>query len=73
MPVMALACTQRRISMPAASAVPRPAAARLSGISSPRWCRMIAPSITHLASSGMASCAATVTRAAASMTISCPR
>ena len=73
MPVTAPPCTQRRISIPAASARPRPIVASESGISSPRRSCAIAPSITDLVSSGMVSWAATVTSAAASITASCGR
>ena len=64
----ASAWIQRRIRFSSASAVPRPMAARASGISSRRSPCAIAPSMTDLVSSGMRISAVTAPSAAASMT-----
>ena len=64
----ASAWIQRRIRFSSASAMPRPMAARASGISSRRAPCAIAPSMTDLVSSGMMISAVTAPNAAANMT-----
>ena len=65
----ASAWIQRRIRFSSASAVPRPMAARASGIRARRAPCAIAPSMTDLVSSGMRISAVTAPSAAASMMI----
>ena len=73
MSATALPCTQRRIRLSMADATPRAIAAMPRGISRLRsWCAM-APSITDLTSSGIATSAPSAARAATIIAISWKR
>ena len=73
MSATALPCTQRRIRLSMADATPRAIAAMPNGISRSRsWCAM-APSITTLTSSGIATSAPSAARAATIIAISWKR
>ena len=73
MSATALPCTQRRIRLSMADATPRAIAAMPRGSSRPRsWCAM-APSITALTSSGIATSAPSAARAATIIAISWKR